>query len=204
MPKKLKNCFLEKLNFENMINAHYRAKKNKRYKKEVILYELNLENNIINLINNIKNGRYHLGKYRSFIVKDPKTREIKSLPYVDRIVQQWYVEEFIKPYMMPRFIKNTCACIEGRGTLYAINKMQQNMQIYKRNFGDFWILKCDIKKFFYNINLDILYKIMEKHISDKQLLKFTKLLIYEECNQNKVGIPIRKLYFSVLCKYLFK
>lgn len=38
--------------------------------------------------------------------------------------------------------------------------------------NDFWILKCDIKKFFYNINPHILIKIMKKYISDKKLLNF--------------------------------
>ena len=53
MPKKIKNLFLKKLTFEKMMEAHHRAKQNKTYKSEVINYELNLENNIVNLINNL-------------------------------------------------------------------------------------------------------------------------------------------------------
>ena len=47
----------------------------------------------------------------------------------------------------------------------------------KRNHGDFWVLKCDIRKFFYSIDPYILFNIMKKYISDKALLDFTKLLI---------------------------
>ena len=63
----------------------------------------------------IKQGKYKLGKYREFVVKYPKERLIKFLPYKDRIVHQWYVEEFIKPYIIPRFIIDSYACIENRG-----------------------------------------------------------------------------------------
>ncbi len=190
MPKKIKNCFYANLTFEKMLNAHLRARRNKTYKNEVIKFEINLENNIVNLINNIKNNKYHLGNYRAFIIKEPKEREIKALPYVDRIVHQWYVEEFIKPYIVPRFIHTSSACITGRGTHYAINNIKNYMKIMKRNHGNFWILKCDIKKFFYNINLEILYKILNKYIVDKKLLQFTKLLIFENNSKEKVGIPI--------------
>ena len=72
MPKKIKNLFLEKLTFEKMLQAHYRAKQHKTYKTEVIQYELNLENNITNLVNNLKDGTYHLGKYFTFKIFEPK------------------------------------------------------------------------------------------------------------------------------------
>ena len=56
MPKKIKNVFYKNLTFEKLLMSHYRARKNKSYKKDVILFEMNLENNIINLLNSIKNG----------------------------------------------------------------------------------------------------------------------------------------------------
>ena len=88
MPKKIKNCFDKNLTFEKFLLAHKRARKHKVYKNEVIKFELNLENNLVNLMNNIKNGTYHIGKYDSFLVFDPKERVIKKLPYVDRVVHQ--------------------------------------------------------------------------------------------------------------------
>ena len=116
MQKKIKNCFYKKLTFEKLLQAHYRAKKHKTYKAEVIKFELNLENNLINLLNTIKNRKYRVGKYHTFKIYEPKERIIKALPYVDRIVHQWYVEEFIKPFILPKFISNSYACLENKGT----------------------------------------------------------------------------------------
>lgn len=190
MHQKIKKCFYEKLTFKKMMEAHKRARKHKGYRNEVIRFEMDLENNITNLINRIKNKKYKIGEYRTFVIYEPKERTIKSLPYVDRVVHQWYVEEFIKPYILPSFISTSYACLENKGTHNAVAKIQEYMRIFKRNQGDFWILKCDIRKFFYSIDPVILFEIMKKYIRDKELLNFTKLLIFNGEYNGEVGIPI--------------
>ena len=180
MPKTIKNVFDEKLTYVKLVEAHQRASKNKRNHREVILFEMDLESNIANLLHKIKNGTYHMGKYHEFYVYEPKQRLIKSLPYVDRVVHQWYVEEFIKPYMAPRFISKSFACIEDRGAHKAVDYLQKYMRIMKRNYGNYYILKCDIKKYFYSIDREILFSILSRYISDKKLLEFTKLLLFDE------------------------
>ena len=211
MPKKIKNAFYKNLTFQKLMQAHYRAKQHKSYKAEVIKYEFNLENNIVNLLNNLKNGTYHLGKYFTFKLYEPKERFIQALPYKDRIVHQWYVEEFIKPYIVPKLIHSTYACLTNRGTHKAVEEVQKQMRIFKRNFGDFWILKCDIKKFFYSINPYILFNIMKKYIADPQLLYLTQILIFNgPINKQQSGIPIgnytsqffANIYLNELDQYL--
>ena len=191
MPKTIKNCFYKSITFEKFLLAHNRAKKHKGYKDEIIKFEFNLENNLYNLINSITNNTYSLGNYFSFKVYEPKERTIKALPYKDRIVHQWYIEEFIKPYIIPKFINTSYACLTNRGTHKAVDKVQTYILEYTRKYGSFWILKCDIKGFFYNIDKTILYKIMQKYISDKSLLSFTKLLIFNNTPNDYIGIPIR-------------
>lgn len=190
MPKKIKNCFDENITFAKFLAAYKRAKLQKTYKKEVIEFEMSLENNLTNLMRKIQNGTYRLGKYYQFTVYEPKERIIQALPFVDRIVHQWYVEEFIKPYIVPKFISTSYACLTGKGTHKAVEEVQRQMRIMWRNRGDFWILKCDIKKFFNSIHPDILYQILHKYIKDKKLLQFTKLLIFCSRAPNSSGIPI--------------
>lgn len=200
MPKKIKNLFYEKLTFEKMLEAHRRAKQHKTYKAEVIKFEINLENNLINLMNQLKNGSYRLGKYFTFCVFEPKERIIQALPYRDRIVHQWYVEEFIKPFIVPKFISTSFACLSDKGTHKAVEEVQKQMRIYKRNYGDFWILKCDIHKFFYSINPMILFNIMKKYISDPVLLNLTQILIFNgPINTNQIRHSHWKLYQSIFC-----
>lgn len=189
MPHTIKNSFYKNLTFEKIYQAHYRARQQKTTKSELILFEMNLENNLTNLLNNLRNGTYRIGNYRTFYVTEPKLRKIQALPYVDRVAHQWYVEEFIKPNIVPKFIKDTYACLVNRGTHKAVDAVQHYMQIYRRNYGDFWILKCDIKRFFYSINPHILFNILKRHISDKKLLDFTWHLIFDN-REEEIGIPI--------------
>ncbi len=188
MSKTIKNVFDEKLTFTHLATAHVRASKNKRNRKEVMKFNVDLECHLINLLENIKNNKYRLGKYREFVIYEPKKRIIKSLPYIDRIVHQWYVEEFIKPYIIKRFIKDTYACIDGRGTHQAVLTTRKYMRKMKQKYEDYYIVKCDIRKYFYNIDKHILFRIMQKYITDKKLLEFTKVLIFD--GTGDIGIPI--------------
>ena len=115
---------------------------------------------------------------------------IKALPYRDRVVHQWYVEEFIKPHIVPKFIHTSYACLNGKGTHKAADMMQEFMNKKYRKNSNYWILKCDIKKFFYSINKHILFDIISKYFEDDDFLNFTKLLIFDNSDSSDVGIPI--------------
>ena len=64
---------------------------------------------------------------------------------------------WIIPRFIIYFINTNFACLENKGTHKAVEQLQNYMRIFKRNYGDFWILKCDISKFFYNIDKNILF-----------------------------------------------
>ena len=187
MCKSIKNEFDKHLSFEKLYSAYERAVKNKKHNKERLLFELDLESNLYNLYRELKHGTYKSGKYREFTIYEPKERLIKSLPFRDRIVHEWYIEEFIKPYFIPRFISDTYACIPGRGTHKASYKLKHFNKIMYKKYKNFYFIKCDIKKFFYNIDKNILYNILKKRIKDKKLLNLTKKLIFDKSGE---GLPI--------------
>jgi len=178
----------ESITFDKFYRTYLRARKNKASRLEVLEFEEYLEYNLITLMEEIRTGRYHLSKYSSFVIYEPKKRVIRKLPFRDRIVHQWYVEEFIKPFFLPRFISDTYACIEGRGTHKAIKKLQYFMRIMYRKYGTYYILKMDISKFFDSVDKDLLFLIMQKYFCDSSLLEFTKKMIYE--NNDGLGLPI--------------
>lgn len=188
MSKTIKNIFFNKLNFFNLLAAHKRAALNKGNKKEILEFDLHLETNLNNLMDSIKSDNYIVGKYSEFKITEPKKRTIRRLPYIDRIVHQWYIGEFIKPYIVNRFINDSYACIEGKGTHKAVYKLQKYMRIMKRNHKDYYIAKFDIKSYFESVDKEILFNILKRYISDKKLLSFTYKLVYESNDKN--GIPI--------------
>ena len=132
MSKTIKIKYDDKLTFDNLLKAHVRTSKNKNNKKCVMKFNIDLETNILSILNGLKKDTYRLGNYFVFKIYEPKERIISALPYKDRIVQNWYIEEFIKPYIVPRFINDSYACIEGKGTHKAVYKTQKYMRLMKR------------------------------------------------------------------------
>lgn len=187
MPKTIKNCFYDKLNFINLYNAFYRICKDKRNKEYILKAEVDIETIICNLEDKLRSGEYKPGKYNTFTIYIPKERVIKALPFQDRIVHQWYIEEFIKPYYQKRFIKDSYACIEGRGAHLAVKNLQKYMRKMEYKNKKYYILKCDIKKFFYNIDREVLYSILKRVINDKKLLSLTEVILNDDDDK---GIPI--------------
>ena len=58
---------------------------------------------------------------------------------------------------------------------------------YKTN-QEYYVLKCDISKFFNSIDKEVLYKIVSRKVKDKNFLNCTKQIIFD--GTFKIGIPI--------------
>ncbi len=208
MPKRINKIFKKAITFNKILEAHNKTKKGKRFKKQVIEFEMNLESNIIQIGKELLSGNYQFSKYFEFTIYEPKERKIKTLEYRDRVVQTWYVENFLKPYFEPQFIQDSYACIKNRGTHKAVDKLQKYLTKAEKEYKQVWVLKCDIKKFFFNIDHNILYSLLKKKIKDKYFLEFSKKIIYE--NTGEVGIPIgnfssqyfANIYMTELDRYI--
>ena len=72
MPKSVNNIFYNKLKFSKMLDAYERSSKNKHKCKEVIMYELDLANNLIVTLKQLYSGTYKVGLYRQFRIYEPK------------------------------------------------------------------------------------------------------------------------------------
>lgn len=202
MPRKIRNEYDKKLTYENLMKAHNLSKRGKGYRKDIIMFELKKEEYIQWLYEKLKNLTYKHGGYTVFYITEPKLRKIEKSRYIDRIVHRFVVDNFLEPYFIPTLISHTYACIKNRGMHKAALYIQNTMKHCKRIWGNYYILKMDVKKYFENINKDILFKILKRKIEDKKVLWLLKEIIYS-AEENK-GLQIRKLYITNICKYLFK
>lgn len=162
MAKTIRNQFYKQLTYEKLMEAHNKSKKGKGYRKELILFNLKQEEYIMWLYNELKNGTYKHGGYETFYITEPKVRKIEKSRYIDRIVHRWVVDNFLAPMYIPQFINTTFACIQDRGMHKSAIYVQNTMKKCKVKWGDYYILKMDIAKYFDNINKNILLKILEK------------------------------------------
>ena len=178
MPKTIKNEFDKALTYENLMKAHIQSRKGKGYRKEIILFNLKQEDYIMWLYNNLKEQTYKHGGYSVFYISEPKIRRIEKSKYIDRVVHRWYVNSFMKPYFIPQFINTSYACLKNKGMHKASLELQKAMKHCKNIWGNYYILKMDVRKYFENINKEILYKILLKKIKDKKIIWLTKEILY--------------------------
>ena len=188
MPKTIRNEFDKKLSYENLMKAHKLSRKAKGYRKEIILFNLKQEEYIMWLYEKLKTGTYKHSGYAVFYVTEPKLRKIEKSKYIDRIVHRFVVDNFLEPYFVPTFVNTSYACLKGRGMHTACIEVQKAMKHLSRTWGRYYILKMDVRKYFQNIDKDILYKILNKKIQDNKLLWLLKEIIYS--NEGKKGLAI--------------
>lgn len=143
--------------------------KGKNYKNEVILFNLKQEEYIRWLYEQLKNGTYKHGGYRIFYIQYPKKRKIEASRYIDRIVHRWIVDSFLNRYFVSQFINTSYACIKNRGMHKASIDVQNAMKHCKRIWQNYYVLKMDIRKYFQNIDKDILMKILKRKVKEEKL-----------------------------------
>lgn len=185
---KIRNQFNKQLTCEKLLEAHRQSQKGKTTKKEVILFNLKREEYINWLYGQLKNGTYKHGGYKIFYVHVPKERKIQVSRYIDRIVHRWIVDNFLKEYFMKSFIHNTYACIPERGMHKAVLDLQRTMKHCKRIWGEYYIIKMDVAKYFQNVDRKILLEILERKIEDEKLLNLIDKIIYS--SEGEKGLPI--------------
>ena len=195
----LTNVYKRMLSFDDLMISYQEARKLKRYRHEVLKYSDNLEENLITLLNDLKNETYKVGIYRRFEVVQPKLRLISALPFNDRIVQ-WSIYRIINPFYERLFIEDSYACRKTKGTIAALTKFSNwlkylhlvDKRIQKSSSSNstqdrIYYLKLDISKFFYRIDHKVLMRIINRRIKDKRLLNLLDIIINNP--YAKFGLP---------------
>ena len=185
MTTKIFNVFDNISDFENLRRAFYSAAKGKMDRCAVLNIYKNLEENIMDISNALKNETYQFGPYRSFYVRKPKVRLIESACFRDRIVHH-SIHKSLEPIYEAVFYYHSYACRTGRGTHSALGTLSK----WSRTSSSKYFLKCDVKKFFPSIERATLFDILKKTIDDKKLVNCLERLIF---NAPNTGIPIGNL-----------
>ena len=195
MAKTYNNLFEKIYSFDMLYDAHIKARRGKRNRKEVMEFEQNLEGNLIQLQNELIWGQYRTGEYRRFFVKEPKLREVAALPYRDRVVQHALVAA-IEPIWERRFIADSYACRPGRGTHRGADRAEEMLRRVKREHGRVYVFKADIAKYFSNIDHEILKGLLSKRIACRRTIEVIDEIINSTnalSERYGVGLPIGNL-----------
>ena len=188
MPKTIRNKYDKVLSYESLMEAHKKSRKGKGYRNEIIKFNLKQEEYIMWLYNELKNGTYKHGGYKVFYVTEPKLRKIEKSRYVDRIVHRWLVDNFLEPAFVPTFINKSFACLKDRGMHRAALYVRKCMKSALAKWGEYYVLKMDVAKYFDSIDKNILYKILQRKIKDEKLLWLVKEILFSQKREKGLEI----------------
>lgn len=101
------------------------------------------------------------------------------------------------PAILPCLISSNVASIEGKGTKSGLYYKKEFERKCKINYGTYYILKCDISKFFASIDKEILKKKLERKIKHKEALEIVNKIIESE----EQGLGIGNMTSQVLAVF---
>src|SRR6185436_4131704 len=111
-------------------------------------------------------GTYQPGPSICFVVTRPKPREVWAAAFRDRVVHHLLYNK-IGPRFERSFIADSCACIKGRGTLYAIKRLESKIRSITENWKrPAYYLKCDLANFFVSIDKRVLATLLALKIKE--------------------------------------
>ena len=169
------------LDINNLNSVFETIKHNSRHKEKILKFEIFYTSNIVNVINILESKNYIHSKYNIFMISKPKHRIIMSESMTDKIVNHLISKYVLFPLLEKKLIDSNIATRTNMGTKLGINKLKQYVNTLKINYNKFYVLKCDITKFFYSIDHKILLKKLQKIINDEELYNIIKAII---CSTN--------------------
>ena len=154
------------INIEMLKECHYKMDGRKAVGIDGISkeeYNSNLDNNLKQLVEKLKNKSYRPKPARKVEIpkENGKTRPLSIYSYEDKLVQE-ALRKVLESVFEPHFYSNMCGFRPNRNCHGAIRKLNDMIEGHKTNY----ILDADIKGFFDNLNHDWIMKFISSRITD--------------------------------------
>lgn len=185
--KRKNNLYQEICKMENIISAFDEVCKNVKNKNKVQNYKQYKCIYISRIYNILNNKTYEVGKYNVFTIYDPKQRRIVSQNLQDKVINHLVARHILYPSIMPCLIDQNVASRKGMGTHKGLEYAKEYNRKCKIKYKEYYILKCDISKFFASIDKEILKEKLKRKIKDKDAIDIVFKIIDSEENGLCIG-----------------
>ena len=198
--------------YGNVQKAYNKARKCKRYRKDVLIFTKDKEENLERVRSDILGLTYEPSEYRYFKVYEPKERQIMALPFYDRVIQH-AINNVIEPIFNKRFIFHSYACRKDKGMHAASDTLQKWLYDWEKYHPEqpLYAIKADIHHYFQSINHDVLKAEIRKIIKDAGAIALLDRIIDHNGQMPEgIGIPVGNLtsqlfaniYLNILDQYV--
>lgn len=175
--KRLNNLYKDIYNYNNIIFEIDEVCRNTKNKKHIEEVKANKSQYISKIRKTLIDRNYKPGKYNVFKIYEPKERMIVSQNMFDKIVNHLVARFIISPAILPCLIDQNVSSRIGLGVKAGIHYYQKYRHFYYNKYGEYYILRCDIHHFFNSIDHEILMKMVERRIKDKEALSIVRTIV---------------------------
>lgn len=172
---------------DNIVEAYNEVCRNTKNKRKVANLKEYKAIYISRIYNILINKNYVVGPYNIFTIYEPKERRIASQGVQDKIINHLVARFILYPSLIPCLIDENVASRPGLGTKRGYDLFNEFNRKCKIKYNNYYILKCDISKFFSSIDHDILKSKLLRKIKDKDALK----IIFDIIDSDNTGLSIR-------------
>ncbi|OHA28582.1 MAG: hypothetical protein A3C08_02410 [Candidatus Taylorbacteria bacterium RIFCSPHIGHO2_02_FULL_47_18] len=174
---RLPHSYHDIISYENLLLSWQEFIRGKRKRKDVQEFSIQLFDNTYELHRDLAQKTYRHGQYQHFKIADPKPRDIHKATVRDRLLHH-AVYRILYPFFDKKFIADSFSCRLRKGTHRTMNRFRAfKYQASENHTRTCSILKCDIRKFFANIDHAVLLNILTRSIPDADILWLLREII---------------------------
>ena len=191
--KRVNNIYHKICDIDNIMKFEHIVSVNTSNKKKVEKFQEHYVENIYKIKDVLMSKNYIPGEYNIFFIHEPKLRLIMSNNIEDKIINHLVANYLLVEVFDKTFINTTVATRKDKGTHCGLNYIKKYLNDMKRVCGsNFYYLKFDISKYFYNIDHDIVKKIIRNKIKDKDAINIIDKII-DSTDNDYINEKITKL-----------
>lgn len=180
------------ISLEHLFQCWDNFKRGKHKRKDIQIFERDLEDNVFQLHDDLKTMQYCHHHYEHFHVTDPKRRCISKANVRDRLLHH-AVHNTLTTIFDKQFIYYSLASRTKKGIHFGVQHLQRmSNKVNANGTRPCFALKMDIKRFFDTVDHEILKTLLRRRVQDAHLLKIIDTIIdsFTKPHENKIGIPL--------------
>ena len=192
--KRYRNLYKNICDMNNILLAYNEVLKNTNNKTRVCKLRDYKSLYVYRICNTLTHRKYKVGPYNEFTIYEPKERHIVSQNLEDKIINHLVARFILYPAILPCLLDVNVASRKNMGTNKGLKISYTYQNKCNIKYRDYYVLKCDISKFFASIDHDILKNKIIKRIKDKDALK----IVFDIINSNTEGLYIGSMTNQIL------
>lgn len=155
---------------DNLVLATWKAARGKHDRPAVSRFLADLDQRLASLARSLLDGTAPQGRFREFVVHDPKRRTIQAACFADRVLHH-AILNFTEPAFERALVDSSFACRPGKGVHAAVTRVRQNLQRHG------WCVQVDVAGYFPSIDHARLNTLMARRFKGAGFLALLERIV---------------------------